>query len=57
MLISCRDKLEAKCRQSENPKYQLVCLVLVQIQTDFPSADQEIFLKSLIFPSDKTFSK
>jgi hypothetical protein len=31
--------------------------VLVQIQIYFPSTDQEISLKSPIFPSDKTFSK
>jgi hypothetical protein len=35
------------------PNYQLVCFVLVQIQTDFPSTDQEISLKSPMFPSDK----
>jgi hypothetical protein len=39
------------------PKYQLVCFILVQIQRDFPPTDQEISLKSSIFPSDKTFSK
>jgi hypothetical protein len=48
-----RDEWEAK---SENLRLS-VCFVLVQIQTDFPSKDQEISLKSPIFPSDKTFSK
>jgi hypothetical protein len=37
--------------------FSLFCFVLVQIQTDFPMTDQEISLKSPVFPSDKTFSK
>jgi hypothetical protein len=57
MLISCRDVWEAKCRQSENPKLSVSLFVLVQIEKDFPPTDQEISLKSPIFPSDKNFSE
>jgi hypothetical protein len=51
-LISSRDKWEAKCCQSENTK---VSSFLVQFQTDFPSTDQEISLKSPVFPLVKLF--
>jgi hypothetical protein len=36
-------------------KYQTISFILVQIQTDFPSTDQETSLRSPIFPSTKLF--
>jgi hypothetical protein len=37
------------------PKYQLVCFVLIQIQTGFPSTHREISRESPIFPLIKLF--
>jgi hypothetical protein len=57
VLISCRGKREGNVADRKIRNYQLDCFVLVQTQTDFPSTDQEIYLKSAIVHYDKKFFK